>query len=451
VRIDVDGGGYDSASEALFNANYLASSYYTSLTGELGGYGGMAGDDSTSTEFAAEYDSAAAEVVGAVDELVDALATVGILAKTSIENHRKANAASVFNKPRPMFDSPSARAGEGPVDVPAYTPPTALGGNPSDTPDFWDEIVAHLEGFAWPNGDVGRLREASSTWSSAATDMDRLTSYVDTAISALGVQRSPEIPAATEALRELKSLIKDVSAACRDLSSSCSGYAQQIEDHRDAIEDIVRDMAIEAGVSLVAGAIVGFFSFGGGAAAGTAIAGWRIASAARRILSTLRKLKSVVKLAAVAKLTKVVSKVKPLRASLQRFRKARKVDDAADATTPPKPPKRTPGDRLPDSDRPGDAGDDWQGRVSDNGEGEVWQKPGTPETGPLKNANQLRLGGPTDRYPDGYVRFYNEHGQPIGLDGKPNIPGATKAENAAHTHIPKNPDGTYPVPQGWNP
>jgi hypothetical protein len=48
---------------------------------------------------------------------------------------------------------------------------------------------------------------------------------------------------------------------------------------------------------------------------------------------------------------------------------------------------------------------------------------------------------PTAQYPNGYVRFYNDYGQPIGLNGKPGSPLAT--------HISRNPDGTYPLPKGW--
>lgn len=44
---------------------------------------------------------------------------------------------------------------------------------------------------------------------------------------------------------------------------------------------------------------------------------------------------------------------------------------------------------------------------------------------------------------DGYVRFYNEHGQPIGLDG---LPGSRAA-----THIELSVDGSYPIPEGWGP
>ena len=42
---------------------------------------------------------------------------------------------------------------------------------------------------------------------------------------------------------------------------------------------------------------------------------------------------------------------------------------------------------------------------------------------------------------NGYVRFYNDQGQPIDLDGKPT--------GQAATHVPRNIDGSYPLPKGW--
>ncbi len=86
--------------------------------------------------------------------------------------------------------------------------------------------------------------------------------------------------------------------------------------------------------------------------------------------------------------------------------------------------------------RPAGVGDDWTARTADNGKGTVWQAPGA--TG---NASMVRTMNPTAQYPNGYVRFHNRHGQPIGLNGKP----GSKAE----THIPMNPDGTFPTPVGW--
>lgn len=93
-------------------------------------------------------------------------------------------------------------------------------------------------------------------------------------------------------------------------------------------------------------------------------------------------------------------------------------------------PDKSPG-RLPDGVAP-----DWQARPSDNGKGQVWQPSGSEG-----NANQIRIMDGTPRYPNGYVRFYNEHGQPVNLNGKPG--------SRAETHIPRNSDGSYPLPEGW--
>lgn len=78
----------------------------------------------------------------------------------------------------------------------------------------------------------------------------------------------------------------------------------------------------------------------------------------------------------------------------------------------------------------------WGQRTADNGKGTVWQEPGA--TG---NANSIRTMDPNAQYRNGYVRFYNARGQPIGLDGKPGPNSATR--------IPRGPDGNYPIPKGW--
>lgn len=401
MRIAIEGGGYDSAAEALFGGNQLAALHYDSLTGSLGGYGAMAGDDATSEEFAREYDNSTREAVGAIGDLVDALASLGALTSASVTNHRNANASSVYNKPAPLYDGTGGLPADGPVDVAAYTPPSSLGGDNEDYPDFWNEIQDHLEGFAWPNANTGTLREAGTTWRAAGSDLATLTRYCDTAVSMLDAQKSPEIPFAVSAIRELKDAITELGTFCTDIGDSCDAYADEVETQRDVIKGIVRDMAIEAGISIVAGTLVGFFTFGGGAAAGAAIAGWRIVAAARKILAALRALKAAAKARAVLKLTAVVSRAKPLRSTLLRFKRARSV-----RTAPRKidKPARVNG-KYPPTGRPNSYGYDENGNLLPYADGrpgygngqvdEVWDNMPKDENGDVwvldKNGDPVRI------------------------------------------------------------
>ena len=76
------------------------------------------------------------------------------------------------------------------------------------------------------------------------------------------------------------------------------------------------------------------------------------------------------------------------------------------------------------SDSPVDIPKGWTPRVTDNGKGMVFQRPGA--TG---NADMIRVMDPTSQHPNGYIRIYNSHGQPVDLAGKPGPPSAT--------HIPR--------------
>jgi hypothetical protein len=69
----------------------------------------------------------------------------------------------------------------------------------------------------------------------------------------------------------------------------------------------------------------------------------------------------------------------------------------------------------------------WVRRAADNGNGQAWQEPGA--TG---NANSVRVMDPNSQYPNGYVRFYNEYGQPIGLDGKRGAARRLRLRLASH-------------------
>lgn len=327
MRIDVGGGGFDSAAEALFTGSQLAASYYTTLTGKLAGFGAMAGDDKSSEDFVASYDTAAKEGVGAANDIVDAFATLGVLTATTVENHRKANAGSVYGKPPPVYDG-SGSLPEGPVDVPEYTPPSALGGDNEDLPEFWNHVVDHLQGWTWPSADTGRLREAATAWKALGDSVDRLTSYCDTAVTMFQGQKSPEVPLAIDAVDDLRTQLTEGAAEFRAIGQSCSDYADQVEQTREVIKGFLQDLAIEAGISVAAGIIVGIFTFGGGAAAGGGIAAWRAVACARKIIAALKALKAV---KAVTDIARVAPKLTKVRSALEKFKDARALRAAVKA------------------------------------------------------------------------------------------------------------------------
>jgi hypothetical protein len=104
---------------------------------------------------------------------------------------------------------------------------------------------------------------------------------------------------------------------------------------------------------------------------------------------------------------------------------------------PAAPGGTTEADPKAGSRRPRGVPATWTDAPAANGKGRVWRRPGSKG-----NADTLRLMEPNERYPYGYVRFYNQYSQPIGLDGKPG--------GRDITHIPVKPDGTYDIPQGWH-
>jgi hypothetical protein len=75
----------------------------------------------------------------------------------------------------------------------------------------------------------------------------------------------------------------------------------------------------------------------------------------------------------------------------------------------------------------------WVRRPADNSRGVIYQK--RSATG---NADSIRIMGPTERYPQGYLRYYNSAGQPLDVSGQPGPP--------ALTHIPLDYAGPW---SGW--
>lgn len=315
----------EAAADHFATANGFAAQTYQGLTDAVGGFSGMAGDDYTSDEFVSSYDEAAQAAVDGVRELVAALAGMARLLWMTAGNHRSANRASVYQANPPVYDGgqfddlPDTTVTVGSVAV-----PTAKGAESSDTPALWDLITDYLEGWTWPGANTGTLRSAASSWRQLQTMLDTmLVPCLEAAESELEGQRSPEIADVRTVIADLKLDIEQLGLHCKDLGDACDDYATRVDTVKETVKGILQDLAIEAGITVVAAGVVTFFTAGLGAGGGAAVAGWRLASAARRVIKAFMAMRAAVKVAAVAKLTRVASKV-PLIG-----RRFRRISDAA--------------------------------------------------------------------------------------------------------------------------
>lgn len=102
MSIRVQARSLEKAADHFVTANGFAAQAYQGLADTVAGFGGMAGDDYTSDEFASTYDGAAQAAVDGMRELVGGLAGMARLLWMTAGNHRSANRASVYqaNPPR---------------------------------------------------------------------------------------------------------------------------------------------------------------------------------------------------------------------------------------------------------------------------------------------------------------------------------------------------------------
>jgi hypothetical protein len=294
VRVAVEETGYASAVEALVSGNQLAARTATGLSQRLDPLAGMAGDDSTATEFAASYDTAAAAIVAALEPLVGSFAALARLTSASLANHAHAEARSVLPDWAQTVTGPPTLADRC-VGVRLPRPPSALGHATARPAGVAALVFDRLHDVFWPNADTDRVRDAAAAWRTAATSLHLLTARCDSAHAALADQRSPEIPIALTVTASLRGHVEKLTDQLTDLAQACETYADDVEAKRGELLDLLKDLAEEF---LIGGLIAGGLSLisGGTAlgAAGTAATA-RIATAStrfRHILETLRLLTS---------------------------------------------------------------------------------------------------------------------------------------------------------------
>ncbi len=303
VVLQIDGGGFQTAATAYAEANQLTALAHHRLVAVLADCGGMAGDDTTSTDFATAYDTAATEAVASLADLTDAYAALGRLTHATLANHTHANThamravvagATVYDGgPLPDTDPDSGPAG-GYVTVLPGTPPTARGTTSLPAlPAKVDWILDHLQGFAWPTADPGRLRTAASAWRIAAHALTDVTGCCDSADRGLWHERSPEIPTALAATSQLKWHTHQIADQLTALATACDAYADTVEAKHTEILDLAHWLLEQLVEGILISLALGALTAGTGTAAGLTAVTARVATETPRftaLLDTLRAL-----------------------------------------------------------------------------------------------------------------------------------------------------------------
>ncbi len=291
MKLAIDGGGYATATDAFVTGNQVAALCHDALTGKLAGYGGMAGDDSTSVDFAASYDEAAALALDALADLVTAFANLGTLTHATLGNHGRAEARSVIRGTQ-VYDGGVLPAAEC-VEVLPSRPASSLGSNAIDLPSQMTWILDHIEGFVWPGADTDRLRDAAQTWRTAADSLGDLSTYCDSAVRGLSGERSPEIPLAIAAVRDLQSQVREVTDQYAALASACETCADHVEAKRREVIELAQWLLEQVVEGVLISVAIGVLTGGAGAAAGMAAVVARVAAESPRFLAIVNALRAL--------------------------------------------------------------------------------------------------------------------------------------------------------------
>ncbi len=320
MRLEID-HGYDTATEAFVNGNQVAALLYDNLTDKLCGYAGMAGNDSTSTDFAIAYDTGAQDAVDALDDLVDAFANVGRLTDTSITNHRNANRNSVLARRHRLRRDRTAADRRVRRRTPGLDP-HLTGQRPVLVPRRTELDPRPGRGLRLAQRRHQPTPRSQPRLADRRRRRRQTHRLLHSAVTMFHTQRSPEIPLAVDATHDLKSMIDDLGTHLRAIGQACDQYADDVEEQRqnilDLIYDLLRDAVIIQGIGILLGAVTAGLTAAGAAAINLA----KIAAEAPKLIRIIDYLKTLAT-AAANTIRVAATALKPLRTKLLKFKTAR--------------------------------------------------------------------------------------------------------------------------------
>lgn len=432
--LEVDSEHFYFAATGCSAAAQRLSTGYQKVTSSLAGCVSMGGSDDAGSMWGTDYGAQVRDVLTAANDLILAFDNHARLFVQAGRNHALAEHGATLGDNSSLALPPDPESAS---PISPTNPASAVGQGNSGLQAF-QELIDEI-GMPCPNGDVDKLAAAARVWDEVAQYIvDDAANVVSHFIEDLDQVRSPEVEFAIADCETLLSLLADLGDASRGLAQSCREHRDAIEETRYQIVPILDSLAIELGITVAVTVLAAFVSFGASAIAGSANVSRAIAAAGRLIRPVLTALHSKVP----RFLARERVAERPARISKESQALRQKTQHQADNAAQPQKATTSPSA----GGRPPGAKDDWVARTADNGKGTVWQRPGAAENGTNaaeRRADSIRIMDGDGRYPNGYVRFTDEHGQYLDINGKPG------PRNSPETHIPRNQDGSYPTPPGW--
>lgn len=281
---DVDPKTYYAVGQGLYEkAGKLYDAFNVNVK-ILGETGQMAGTDDAGTAWAESYDKRVGDVLGTVNELTAAMQNYGGVIIQAGYNHAVAehNATPGQKGPAPVKPAePSVLAG-------CLAAPPSAGGSGKGLIDDAIGLVEQI-GVPVPDGDTDKIGKAADAWNRLATvhQTTSIAEALDVDARAFADTHSPEVDQITADLRALGDATKSVLAGCAELSRSCTAYKSALDDLRNQLEGILRDLAIDMAASAVITIAASFVTFGVGFIAGAAKAAQSIKKFARIIAEAI--------------------------------------------------------------------------------------------------------------------------------------------------------------------
>jgi hypothetical protein len=310
---DVDPETYYAVGNGLFEKAGKLYDAFNVNVGILGGTGAMAGTDDAGMAWATSYDERVVEVLGAVNDLTQAMENYGGVVIQAGYNHAVAehNATPGNKGPAPTKPpEPTSVAG-------VLTAPPSAGGPGRGLVDAIG--LMQQVGVPVPDGDTDKVSQAADAWDRLATvyQTKTIAEALEVDARAFRDTQSPEVEYIVRDLEELRDAMASVTDGCAELSQSCQEYRSALGDLRDQLEGILEDLAIELAVTAAVAIAASFVSFGVGAVAGTAKAAQAITKYGRIIAEAV----GVWKISKnISKGVKRVHDIAGLRQKLQRLK-----------------------------------------------------------------------------------------------------------------------------------